>query len=81
LEKSKGGLITHPHFAQFLIKGEWATLEEVLEWIKDAKGQAIIAHPARYKMTRTKLINDFKQQGGAGMEQGKSMKTTLVTIL
>ena len=95
LEMSKGGLITRPHFARFLIKGgyakdmnhafknfitlgkpgyvqgEWATLEEVLEWIKDAKGQAIIAHPARYKMTRTKLIkliNDFKQQGGVGME-------------
>ncbi len=53
------------------VMGEWAQLEEILKWVKAAGGQAIIAHPARYKMTRTKLLKliaEFKQFGGVGME-------------
>ena len=42
-----------------------------MNWIKDADGQAIIAHPARYRMTATKLrrlIAEFKEAGGVGIE-------------
>ncbi|NCA69651.1 MAG: PHP domain-containing protein [Sphingobacteriia bacterium] len=53
------------------VAGEWATLPEALEWIRAAAGQAVIAHPARYKLTRTKLlrlIGEFRECGGVGLE-------------
>jgi len=65
-------------FKKFLVRnkpgyvaGQWATLEEAVSWIIRAGGIAVIAHPARYKMTATRLnwlIQDFKQMGGQGLE-------------
>ena len=65
-------------FKNFLVKnkpghvpGEWASLEEAVGWITESGGQAVIAHPARYKMTATRLrtlIGDFKDTGGTGFE-------------
>lgn len=49
----------------------WASLEDAVKWITNSGGIAIIAHPCRYKFTQTKLlrlINDFKQYGGTGIE-------------
>lgn len=49
----------------------WATLDEVVGWIKTAGGVAVLAHPGRYPLTRTKmraLIGDFRQAGGEAME-------------
>ncbi len=53
------------------VHGEWAGLEEAVGWIRGAGGQAVIAHPARYKLTATKLrelISDFQDLGGEGIE-------------
>lgn len=53
------------------VSGEWATLEEATRWITGAGGQAVIAHPARYKLTRTrllKLLGEFRECGGVGLE-------------
>ncbi len=53
------------------VAGQWATLNEALSWIHDAGGQAVVAHPARYKMTRSKLkelLAEFKAGGGCGLE-------------
>lgn len=53
------------------VPGEWASLEEALGWIHDAGGQAVIAHPARYKMSaskRRKLFGEFVELGGEGLE-------------
>jgi len=53
------------------VSGEWASLEQTVTWINDAGGQAVIAHPARYKMTATKLrrlVTEFKTLGGIGIE-------------
>jgi len=53
------------------VPGQWADLSEAISWIKDARGHAVIAHPARYKMSATKLrrfIEQFKQAGGTGIE-------------
>jgi predicted metal-dependent phosphoesterase TrpH len=53
------------------VPGAWAELGDVVKWIREAGGRAIIAHPARYDMTRTKLrqlIADFKELGGEGFE-------------
>ncbi|MET0101516.1 MAG: PHP domain-containing protein [Sedimenticola sp.] len=53
------------------VPGEWAALEEAVSWIVSAGGQAVLAHPARYRLTRTKLrrlIREFRNAGGEGME-------------
>jgi len=53
------------------VPGDWASLTDAVSWITAAGGQAVIAHPARYKMTATKrrrLITDFKDAGGVGFE-------------
>ena len=53
------------------VPGEWASLEDAMQWIKTAGGIAIIAHPARYRLSATRLrqlMSDFKEQGGAAIE-------------
>ncbi len=53
------------------VPGEWTTLEEAVGWIRDAGGQAVIAHPARYRISATRLrqfIETFKGCGGVGIE-------------
>lgn len=50
-------------FKRYLVRGKpgyipmsWPSLEEIGEWVKSAGGIAVLAHPMRYKFTRTKLI-------------------------
>lgn len=53
------------------VSGEWADLADAVAWIRGAGGQAVIAHPARYKMTRSKLrrlVGAFKETGGDAIE-------------
>jgi predicted metal-dependent phosphoesterase TrpH len=53
------------------VDGSWASLEQALGWIHAAGGQAVVAHPARYKMTRSKrlrLLGEFRELGGAALE-------------
>ncbi len=53
------------------VKAFWPELAEVTRWIVDAGGTAIIAHPLKYKLTRSKLrrlVADFKAAGGTGVE-------------
>ena len=53
------------------VRGEWAPMEEALGWIIEAGGLPVIAHPARYGLTRTKLarlIGEFREAGGVGLE-------------
>ncbi len=53
------------------VPGEWTTLEQALCWIHAAGGIAVIAHPARYDFTRTKmrrLLGELKECGGRGLE-------------
>ncbi len=53
------------------VPGDWATLEEAVGWIRGAGGTAVIAHPARYALTATKLrrlIGEFKECGGEAIE-------------
>lgn len=50
---------------------EWPSVEETVAWITEAGGSAVLAHPARYKLTRTKLsrlIAAFQAAGGAAIE-------------
>ncbi len=65
-------------FKRFLVRnkpgyvpGEWASLAEALGWIRDAGGLAVIAHPARYKISATRLrqlLGEFLELGGTALE-------------
>ncbi len=53
------------------VKAEWPELATVVEWIRGAGGTAVLAHPAKYRMTRTKLHclgADFVAAGGSAVE-------------
>jgi predicted metal-dependent phosphoesterase TrpH len=65
-------------FKRFLVKGkpgyvgnEWVSMERALGWIRQAGGLPVIAHPARYRLTRSKLkrlVGEFREAGGVGLE-------------
>ena len=53
------------------VKQHWASMEQTITWIREAGGIATLAHPLKYKMTRSKLrslVVDFKNLGGQAME-------------
>jgi predicted metal-dependent phosphoesterase TrpH len=53
------------------VPGAWAGLDEAIGWIRAAGGQAVLAHPARYRITATrlkKLLSEFRDAGGAAIE-------------
>ena len=61
------------------VKQFWAPYEKIIEWIRAANGVAVLAHPEKYKLTRTKLslmLDDFQDAGGEAMEvvSGKQAK-------
>lgn len=53
------------------INHAWPCIEEVVAWIVEAGGVAVLAHPESYRLTRTKLrmlLTDFVAAGGQAME-------------
>lgn len=53
------------------VKAPWPEMTDAVSWIVAAGGQAVLAHPAKYRMTATKLrglVADFRQAGGVGVE-------------
>ncbi len=53
------------------VPGQWAGLEDAVAWIRAAGGQAVVAHPARYTLSATRLrqlLSEFKALGGAAVE-------------
>lgn len=69
---------TYEVFRKFLTEGKpgfvehrWATLKDAVNWITQAGGMAVIAHPARYKFSANEelaLFTEFKGHGGQGVE-------------
>jgi 3',5'-nucleoside bisphosphate phosphatase len=69
---------TQEVFRKYLVEGKpgfvphrWATLRNAVHWIVDAGGLAVIAHPARYRLTANEeyaLFTEFKAHGGRGCE-------------
>lgn len=50
---------------------EWPTLEQGIEWLHQAGGKAVLAHPHRYGLSAGKLrrlLNAFVEAGGDAME-------------
>ena len=61
------------------VKTQWPSLAEVVGWIRAAGGMPVLAHPGRYKLTRTKLdrlVSSFAEAGGGAMEVAVSNHTT-----
>ncbi len=63
------------------VRIDWATLAEVVAAVNAAGGTAVIAHPAKYKMTASKqraMLKDFVACGGRGIEviSGSQMPET-----
>jgi predicted metal-dependent phosphoesterase TrpH len=73
-------------FKRFLGQGRpayvlsnWVDIEQAVATITLAGGQAVIAHPLKYRLTRSKLhelITTFKRAGGVGMEVISGAMTT-----
>ena len=60
------------------IKEDWPNITKVIDWIRASGGVAVLAHPKKYKMTRTKLvslISDFCAAGGEGIEVVSGQQT------
>lgn len=76
-------------FKQYLGAGKigdvrhgWPDFTTTVGWIRAAGGTAVLAHPTKYKMTRTKLcamIADFMDAGGEGIEVIAGGQTPQVT--
>ncbi|WP_232059097.1 PHP domain-containing protein [Kineobactrum salinum] len=53
------------------VKAFWPELAEVVAWIVAAGGVAVLAHPLKYRLTRSKLrrlVADFQDAGGTAIE-------------
>ena len=49
----------------------WASLDDAVSWIHGAGGQAVLAHPGRYKTNRAgmrRILDEFKTLGGDAIE-------------
>ena len=69
---------TNEVFRKYLIEGKpgfvahrWASLSDAVRWITQAGCVAVIAHPARYRLSANEefaLFSEFKQHGGQAVE-------------
>ena len=61
LVPGKPGYVPHP----------WATLDQAIDWIHGAGGQAVVAHPGRYRVSASgmrRLLGEFRDAGGDAIE-------------
>ncbi len=73
-------ICTHPQqaFTKYLGKNKkahvtpnWISMQEAVQWIHEAGGQAVLAHPGHYDMTTKwlrRLVAEFAASGGDAME-------------
>jgi 3',5'-nucleoside bisphosphate phosphatase len=60
------------------VRTTWAELPRIIEWIRQANGIAVLAHPLKYSFTNSKLkrlLQAFQQLGGQGMEVVSGQQT------
>ncbi len=65
-------------FKRYLVAGKpgyvahaWATLGQAIDWIHVAGGQAVVAHPGRYRLSASdmrRLLAEFRDTGGDAIE-------------
>ena len=64
------------------VKRFWPPMQQVIDWITDAGGIAVLAHPAKYKLTNTKLTalaTEFRAAGGHALEVASGPQNPDVT--
>lgn len=64
------------------VKSGWGSLDETVSWILCAGGTAVLAHPAKYKLTTSKLrllLDDFVAAGGRALEVVSGQQDPSVT--
>lgn len=64
------------------VKYQWPMMDQVIEWIHAAGGIAVLAHPAKYELTRTKmcaLISSFAAAGGDALEVISGLQQSALT--
>lgn len=64
------------------VKYQWPLMEQVIGWIHAAGGVAVLAHPAKYELTRTKmcaLIDSFVAAGGDALEVISGLQPAALT--
>lgn len=65
------------------VKYQWPLMEQVINWIHSACGVAVLAHPAKYDLTRMKmcaLIDSFVAAGGDAVEVISGQQPTAMTL-
>lgn len=75
----------HKVFESYLVPGKpgyvthrWASLEDSVRWITASGGIAVVAHPARYKVSAPvlrRLFADFRDCGGRAIEVASGSHT------
>ncbi|MGH1485434.1 MAG: PHP domain-containing protein [Cellvibrionaceae bacterium] len=64
------------------VKHHWPSIDTVVSWINDAGGVAVLAHPDKYDLTRTKLymlVQHFVDAGGQALEVVSGKQEAAVT--
>jgi 3',5'-nucleoside bisphosphate phosphatase len=60
------------------VEHQWASLSDAIAWLHAAGGQAVLAHPGRYRISKTvmrELLTEFKALGGDAIEVHTSSHT------
>lgn len=78
-------------FKKYLVKGkpgyaahQWVPLSDAVDWIRNSGGRAVIAHPARYKLSKgalDELLLEFRALGGEAIEVVTSSHTPEQSLL
>lgn len=64
------------------VKYQWPLMDQVIKWIHDSGGVAVLAHPAKYELTRTKmcaLVDSFVAAGGDAIEVISGLQPVAMT--
>jgi predicted metal-dependent phosphoesterase TrpH len=64
------------------VKNQWPSIASAISWINAAGGIAVVAHPDKYGLTRTKLyalLQEFADAGGKGIEVVSGNQNLAVT--
>lgn len=64
------------------VKYQWPLMDQVIAWIHAAGGVAVLAHPAKYELTRTKMcamIDSFVAAGGDALEVISGLQPAALT--
>lgn len=64
------------------VKYQWPLMDQVIGWIHAAGGVAVLAHPAKYELTRTKMcamVDSFAVAGGDAIEVISGLQPAALT--